>query len=77
MCDRRQLPAVQILADTLIDARIVALQVKQRPDDIDVEFARLKFVAGDDLVGEPQDEPRQLFVIERRVAEFVEIGRTR
>ena len=66
--------AVQILADTLIDARIVALQVKQRPHDIDVEFARLKLFAGDDLVGEAQDEPRQLLVVERRVAKFVEIG---
>ena len=67
-------PAVQILADTLIDARIVALQVKQRPHDIDVEFARLELFAGDDLVGEAQDEPCQLLVIECRVAEFVEIG---
>ena len=77
MRDRRQLAAVQVLADTLVDARIAALQIKQGAHDIDVEFARLEFVAGDDLVGEAQDEPRQLFVIERRVAEFVEIGRAR
>ena len=75
MRDRRQLPAVQILAHALIDARIAALQIEKRAHDIDVELARLEFFAGDDLVGEAQDQPRQLLVVERRVAQLVEIFR--
>ena len=35
----------------------------------------LEFLAGDDLVGETQDQSRKLLVVERRVAELVEIFR--
>ena len=75
VCQRRELPAMQVLADTLIDARIAALQVKQRTHDVDVHFLRLELIARDDVVGESQDEARQTQLVERVFAQDVEVFR--
>jgi hypothetical protein len=66
---------VQILADALVDARIAALHVKQRPHDVDIEFAGLELVTGDDVVGEPHDETRQFGVVHLGVAQLIEVSR--
>ena len=40
-----QRPAMQVLANPLVDARIAALQVKQRTHDVDVNFLRYILLA--------------------------------
>ena len=68
MRNRGELAAVQILADALVDAWIAALHVKKRTHDVDVEFPSLEPVAGNDIVSETQNEPRELPVVELCVA---------
>ena len=73
MRKRRQLAAEQVLAHALIETRVLALEIKKRADDIDVELELAEFGAGDDLVGEAQHEARQLVLGQRSVAQLGEI----
>ncbi len=68
-----QRAAVQILAHALIDARIVALEVEERAHHVDVELLRGVLGARDDGVGELEDEPSELRIVEIRVAQRLEV----
>ena len=73
MCQRGERAAVEVLAHALVDARIAALQIQQRAHDVDVEALRGVLRARDDLIGELQDERRELAVIEARLAQRFQI----
>ena len=63
MCERRQLTAIEILPDSLIDARVTALHIEQCADDIDVEIFVGELRRGDDVVGEFQDKARKFVLV--------------
>ncbi len=69
----RERPAVQVLADALVDARVAPLEVEHGAHDVDVEFLRGVLGAGDDVVGHLEDELGELAVIEARFAQVLQI----
>ncbi len=56
--------AIEILAHPLIDSGIIALEIEQRADDIDVEILPGEFRRRNDLIGETGDEVGELFALD-------------
>ena len=55
---------VQVLADALVDARVAPLEVEHGAHDVDVELLRRVLGAGDDVVGDLEDELGELGLVE-------------
>ncbi len=66
---------VKVLANALVDARIRALQVEQRPHDVDVEFLLGELGRRDDLVGERQHQLGELRIVEPLFPELLDLRR--
>src|SRR5690606_15085044 len=69
-----ELAALQILPDPLVDARIAALHVEQRPDDVDIEVLVRERGAGDDVVGKREDQPGQTILVKARLPQLLELA---
>ena len=63
--------AVKILPDALIDARVVALEIEERADDVDVEIVVAEGGGGDDFVGKLHDQAGELVRLQRGFAQVI------
>ena len=70
-----QRASMQVLADALVDARVAPLDVEHGAHDIDVELLRRVLGAGDDVVGDLEDELGELGLVKAGFAKVLQILR--